>query len=76
MVAQGKPLKETLTTLVRQIELKGTGMLCSILLLDGDGLHVRHGAAPSLPEAYIEAIDWAAIGPRGMSFSISPALDA
>ena len=54
MVAQGKPLKEALTTLVRQIELRGTGMLCSILLLDGDGLHVRHGAAPSLPEAYIE----------------------
>jgi len=66
MVAQGMPLKETLTTLVRQIEL-GAGTLGSIVLLDGDGLHVRHGAAPSLPEAYVKAIDGAPIGPRAGS---------
>jgi PAS domain S-box-containing protein len=66
MVAQGMPLQETLTTLVRQIELQ-TGMLGSIVLLDGDGLHVRHGAAPSLPEAYIRGIDGAPIGPQAGS---------
>src|ERR1022692_2418881 len=66
MVAQGMPLQETLTTLVRQIELR-TGMVGSIVLLDGDGLHVRHGAAPSLPEAYIKAIDGAPIGPQAGS---------
>ena len=31
------------------------------------GCTVRHGAAPSLPEAYIKAIDGAAIGPRAGS---------
>jgi PAS domain S-box-containing protein len=66
MVAQGMPLEESLTTLLRQVEL-GTGTLASIVLLDEDGLHVRHGAAPSLPEAFIKAIDGAPIGPRAGS---------
>jgi GAF domain-containing protein len=37
-------------------------MLGSILLLDPDGKHLRHGAAPSLPPAYMAAIDGAEIG--------------
>src|SRR5262249_4884199 len=35
----------------------------SVLLLDADGVHLRHGAAPSLPESYNRAIDGLAIGP-------------
>src|SRR5262249_37667550 len=35
----------------------------SILLLDPDGLRLRHGAAPSLPKSYVDAIDGASIGP-------------
>ena len=38
-------------------------MLGSILLMDADGKRLRHGAAPSLPQAYCEAIDGAEIGP-------------
>ncbi len=34
------------------------------LLMDADGRHLRHGAAPSLPETCSDAIDGAAIGPR------------
>jgi signal transduction histidine kinase len=37
-------------------------MLGSILLLEPDGVHLRHGSAPSLPEAYMRAIDGAPIG--------------
>ncbi|MDP1534242.1 MAG: ATP-binding protein, partial [Rubrivivax sp.] len=37
------------------------------LLLDDDGLRLRHGAAPSLPEAYNQAIDGGAIGPAAGS---------
>jgi two-component sensor histidine kinase len=37
-------------------------MLASILLMDPDGLHLRHGAAPSLPEPYTRAIDGQEIG--------------
>src|SRR5262249_27833113 len=35
----------------------------SILLLGPDGLRLRHGAAPSLPKSYVDAIDGASIGP-------------
>jgi GAF domain-containing protein len=57
-----RPLEETLSELIRIVESSSrTGVLGSILLLDGR--HLRHGAAPSLPKAYCEAIDGAEIGP-------------
>jgi two-component system, cell cycle sensor histidine kinase and response regulator CckA len=62
--ARGKPLRETLEHLLHGIETISPDMLCSILLLDADGVHLRHGAAPSLPEEYNRAIDGAAIGPK------------
>jgi PAS domain S-box-containing protein len=58
------PLEVTLNELIRIVESSSrTGVLGSILLLDADGKHLRHGAAPSLPRAYIEAIDGSEIGP-------------
>jgi GAF domain-containing protein len=58
------PLEETLGELIRVVEATSrTGVLGSILLLDPDGRHLRHGAAPSLPKPYIDAIDGAEIGP-------------
>ena len=57
------PLETTLTELIRIVEsTSATGVLGSILLLDGDGKHLRLGAAPSLPPAYNAAIDGAEIG--------------
>lgn len=57
------PLETTLSALIRIVEENSTtGMLGSILLLDPDGKHLRHGAAPSLPPAYAKAIDGAEIG--------------
>lgn len=59
------PLAEVLETLVRTAEEQsGAGMIGSILLLEEDGLHLRHGAAPNLPDAYNEAIDGIEIGPH------------
>ncbi|HCN87903.1 MAG TPA: hypothetical protein DIT28_01815 [Oxalobacteraceae bacterium] len=49
------------------IEFQCDGMLGSILLLDADGVHVRHGAAPHIPAAFIAGIDGASIGPRAGS---------
>jgi PAS domain S-box-containing protein len=63
-IATGVPLSEVLDLVSRSIEEQSSEMLCSILLLDRDGLHLRHGAAPSLPEAYNQAIDGIAIGPQ------------
>ena len=55
-------LKQMLTVFAETIERQSTGMLCSVLLLEGKALH--HGAAPSLPDEYTRAIDGATIGPR------------
>ncbi|MBI4756727.1 MAG: PAS domain S-box protein [Betaproteobacteria bacterium] len=63
MIVGGHDLKEVLERLMRDVEAMTPDMLASILLLDADGVHVRHGAAPSLPDAYNRAIDGAAIGP-------------
>ncbi|MBA3258569.1 MAG: PAS domain S-box protein [Gemmatimonadales bacterium] len=64
LMAQDAPLSEVLTSLVATIEGQSpSGLLGSILLLDGDGAHLRHGAAPSLPHAYNEGVDGIAIGP-------------
>ena len=58
------PLERTLTELIGIVETTSrTGMLGSILLLDQDGKHLRHGAAPSLPPAYLDAINGSEIGP-------------
>jgi PAS domain S-box-containing protein len=67
LVARGSPLASSLDVLLRAIESLSPGMLSSILLLDGDGVHVRHGAAPSLPASYVQAIDGEPIGPRAGS---------
>src|SRR5260370_7194251 len=64
MILLGAPLNEVLTTITRLIEAHSTGMLCSIFLLDEDGLHLRYGVAASLPEAYRAAIDGICIGPN------------
>src|SRR5437773_4907649 len=61
MIAANAPLGEILERLVLLIEEQSPGMLCSVLLLSDDGNHIRHGAAPSLPAEYVEAIDGAPI---------------
>jgi PAS domain S-box-containing protein len=67
MIARDARLEEILDSLVRVVEAQFAGLLCSVLLLDEDGQHVRHGAAPSLPESYIKAIDGLCIGPKAGS---------
>jgi len=67
MIVAGAPMSATLDALLRMIEAQSPEMLCSLLLLDPDGVHVRHGAAPSLPEEYVRAVDGSAIGDRAGS---------
>lgn len=67
MIAAGTGLAQVLTTLARAIESQSPGMLGSVLLLDDDGVHVRHGAAPSLPAEFVTAIDGQPIGPKAGS---------
>jgi hypothetical protein len=63
MITQNSSLSRTLDYLCREIEIQTPGMLCSFLLVDEKGEHLRHGAAPSLPKEYIKAIDGLQIGP-------------
>jgi GAF domain-containing protein len=63
-IAANAPLPEVLNRLVLLIEAQSPDMLCSVLLLSDDGDHMRHGAAPSLPEAYVKAVDGEPIGPK------------
>ncbi|MHC5002273.1 MAG: response regulator [Planctomycetota bacterium] len=64
LLVSGRPLPEVLQALVLSIESEIEGLICSVLLLDEDGKHLRHGAAPSLPYAYVRAIDGITIGPK------------
>src|SRR5438445_10300973 len=66
-IARGAPLAEVLDAIVALIESAAPGMLCSILLLDREGRRLRHGAAPSLPTTYNEAVDGLEIGPHAGS---------
>ncbi|HTF82673.1 MAG TPA: ATP-binding protein [Cytophagales bacterium] len=64
MITGGAELTEALNFLVKSIEKHSSHkVMGSILLLDKDGKHLRHCAAPSLPDAYNAAIDGIAIGP-------------
>nr|WP_295784941.1 EAL domain-containing protein [Rhodoferax sp.] len=63
LLAEKAPLASVLDTMVRDVEIINPAMLCSILLLDADGKHLRHGAAPSLPEFFTVALDGVASGP-------------
>ena len=67
MIAANVPLAEVLSSLLLLIEAQHEEMYCSVLLLSDDGAHVRHGAAPSLPEDYVRAVDGAPIGPKNGS---------
>ncbi|WP_233599756.1 GAF domain-containing protein [Micromonospora sp. M71_S20] len=62
-IARQAPLTEVLDGMARCIEnLAPQEILVSVLLADSDGRHLRHGAAPSLPDFYNEAIDGIATG--------------
>jgi PAS domain S-box-containing protein len=68
MIATGSPLPDVLDSIARSAEAQSSdGMLCSVMLLDPSGRHLSHGAAPSLPEAFNQAVDGFAIGPSSGS---------
>lgn len=56
MIAKGNPLPSTLDALCRLVEDTAEGYICGIVLVDASGARLQHGAAPSLPLSYNEAI--------------------
>jgi PAS domain S-box-containing protein len=67
MIARGESRAIVLDALCRLVEELAGGTLASILLLDPNAGCLRHGAAPSLPASYIDAIDGLSIGPSAGS---------
>ena len=57
LALENAPLDQVLAVLAKMVELQsGSDLLASILLIDEEGRHLLHGAAPSLPAAYNEVI--------------------
>ncbi|MFZ2853366.1 MAG: diguanylate cyclase [Rhodocyclaceae bacterium] len=67
LIVGGAESPAVLDALCQRMESHLAGAWCSILLLDADGVHLRHGAGPSLPAEYMRAIDGLAIGPAAGS---------
>lgn len=63
LMAGGAGLPELLDCITAGLERLIPGSRCSILLLDETGRVLRHGSAPSLPSAYLAAIDGLVTGP-------------
>lgn len=63
MLTAKAPLASVLETIARDMDTMNPNLLCNILLLDEDGKHLRHGAGPSLPDFFNQALDGLAIGP-------------
>ena len=67
-ISAGVSLADVLNDVVRAVEQRSdVGMMVAISILDKQGKHLLHGAAPSLPQAYNDAIHGGAIGPSAGS---------
>lgn len=65
LAALGATLADMLELLLLTVEAEFPGdLMASVLLLDEGGRRLIHGAAPSLPHAYREAINGVVIGPN------------
>lgn len=62
LMAREAPLGEVLDGLCSLVESEAPGTICSVLLMDPDGMRLRDGAGPSLPVDYRRRIDGVAAG--------------
>ncbi len=63
MIAKGDSRALILDGICRLVEEQASGSLSSVLLVDPSTNRLRHGAAPSLPSTYTEAVDGVVMGP-------------
>src|SRR2546428_7257282 len=64
MILIDAPLRDVLTSIALLIEAHTPGALCSVFLLDEQGVHLRYAAAPRLSDEYRIATDGVSIGPH------------
>lgn len=63
LLAAGASLQDVLTAVTLALESHMPGTWCSVLLYDPEERALTHGAAPSLPPAYNDAIEGLRVGP-------------
>ncbi len=63
-IVEKTPLPAILDFIVSTVETEDPASICSIHVLDEEGKHLLHGAAPSLPDFYNQAMDGIEIGER------------
>ena len=76
LIARAAPLAEVLARILVSLERLMPGARCSILLLDRERGTLHHGAAPSLPEPYVAAIDGMRTGDGAGSCGTAAAINA
>ncbi len=67
LLAKDAPLTDVLDCLCRVVEGQLPQALCSVMLLDADGIRIKTGAGPHLPPGYLKAIDGRPSGPKAGS---------
>jgi diguanylate cyclase (GGDEF)-like protein len=67
LIASGEELPALLEVICQRTETHLPGGLCAIHLLDADGVHLRDGAAPSLPAEFRRLSDGQSIGATAAS---------
>jgi diguanylate cyclase (GGDEF)-like protein/PAS domain S-box-containing protein len=64
LIANNHPINDILDKIVSSLEINNPAMLCTILLLEPDGKHLKVVSAKSLPSFYNIAINGVEIGPQ------------
>ena len=63
MIASGACLPDILERLCETIEAQASNVKSTVMLLDADGMHLRHAAGHRVPRGWVEAITPLKIGP-------------
>jgi len=68
MIARGTDLDTVLGAVNESVESLSSGVICSVMVLDDNGVTLSHGAGALLPTTYMGLIDGLSIGPTAGSF--------
>jgi formate hydrogenlyase transcriptional activator len=63
MIASGACLADILERLCETVDAQASNIKSAVMLMDADGMHLRHTAGPRVPKGWIDAITPLKIGP-------------
>ena len=63
IIASGACLADILERLCETIDAQASNVTSAVMLMDADGMHLRHAAGPRVPKGWVEAITPLKIGP-------------